>query len=153
MKYGLLKASMVPEINGNVQQAPSKIDNQLKIIRKYELPYILPKHTESSSIGILIGNDYYNDIMLTERLKIQEGLYIIKSKFGWMINGLTKLKQGKKSKNVMLIMTHSTNKILPDIHQFTSLEPSLQLAPDIGNFGSLKQLVSFLLRKLRMMME
>ena len=81
-----IKASVVPEISGNVQRAPIKIDNQFKITRKYELADTLPKHTESSSIGILIGNDYYND-MSTERIKIHEGLYIIKSKFGWMING------------------------------------------------------------------
>ena len=61
---------MVPEIWGNVQRAPIKIDNQFEIARKYELADTLPKHTKSSSTGILIGKDYYNDIM-----------YIIKSKF------------------------------------------------------------------------
>ena len=82
-----IKASVIPEISGNVQRAPIKIDNQFKITIKYELADTLPKHTESSSIRILIGNDYYNDIMSTERIKMYEGLYIIKSKFGWMING------------------------------------------------------------------
>ena len=38
-----IKASAVPEISGNVQQAPIKIDNQFKIIRKYELADTLPK--------------------------------------------------------------------------------------------------------------
>ena len=65
-----IKASVVPEIWGNVQRAPIKIDNQFEIVRKYELADTLPKHTKSSSTGILIGKDYYNDIM-----------YIIKSKF------------------------------------------------------------------------
>ena len=82
-----IKASVVSEIGGNVQRAPIKIDNQFKITRKYKLADTLPKHNESSSIGILIGNDYYSDIMSTERIKIHEVLYIIKSKFGWMING------------------------------------------------------------------
>ena len=65
---------MVREISGNVQQAPIETDNQFKIIRKYKLTDTLPKHTESSSTGILIGNDYYNDIMWTDRIKIHEGL-------------------------------------------------------------------------------
>ena len=77
-----IKVTVVPEISGNVQRAPIKIDNQFKITRKYELTDTLPKHTESFSIGILIGNDYDNDIMSTERIKMHEGLYIIKSKFG-----------------------------------------------------------------------
>ena len=105
-----IKASVVPEISGNVQRAPIKIENQFKIINKYELTDILPNHTESSAIGILIGKDYYNDIISTERMKIQEGLYIIKSKFGWMINGRTKAKEGNKNEKAMLIMTQSTSK-------------------------------------------
>ena len=133
-----IKASVVPKISGNVQRAPIKIDNQLKINRKCELADTLPKHTESSSIGILIGNDYYNDIMSTERIKIHEGLYIIKSKFGWMINGRPKTKEGSKDENVMLIMTNSTNNIHPEIHQFTPVEPSLKPASDIDEFWKLK---------------
>ena len=96
------------------------------------------QNTESSSIGILIGNDCYNDIMSTERIKIYEGLYVIRSKFGWMINGQTKTKEGSKDKNLMLIMTHSTNNILPEIHQFTPVEPSLQPEPNIDEFWKLE---------------
>ena len=96
-----IKASMVPEISGNVQREPIKIENQFEIVRKYKLADTLPKHTESSSIWILTGNAYYNDIMSTERMKIQEGLHIIKSKFSWMISGRTKTKQGNKNKNTM----------------------------------------------------
>ena len=94
------KASVVPEISGNVQQAPTKINNQFKIISKYELADTLPKHTELSSIGILIGNEYYNDIMSIERVKIHERLYIIESKFVWMINRRTKLKEAKRKRDV-----------------------------------------------------
>ena len=96
-----IKTSVVPEISGNVQREPVKIENQFKIVRKYELADILPEHTESSSIRILIGNDYYNHIMSTERMKTQEGLHIIKSKFSWMISGRTKTKEGNKNENTM----------------------------------------------------
>ena len=96
-----IKTSVVPEISGNVQREPVKIENQFKIVRKYELADILPEHTESSSIWILIGNDYYNHIMSTERMKTQEGLHIIKSKFSWMISGRTKTKEGNKNENTM----------------------------------------------------
>ena len=96
-----IKTSVVPEISGNVQREPVKIENQFKIVRKYELADILPEHTESSSIWILIGNDYYNHIMSAERMKTQEGLHIIKSKFSWMISGRTKTKEGNKNENTM----------------------------------------------------
>ena len=96
-----IKTSVVPEISGNVQREPIKIENQFKIVRKYELADILPEHTESSSIWILTGNDYYNHIMSTERMKTQEGLHIIKSKFSWMISGRTKTKEGNKNENTI----------------------------------------------------
>ena len=38
----------------------------------------------------------------------------------------------------MLIMTHSMSNILPEIHQFTPIESSLQPAPDIDNFWNLE---------------
>ena len=133
-----IKASLVQEISGNVQQASIETDNQFKIIRKYKLADTLPKHTESSSTEILIGNDYYNEIMSTERIKVHEGSYIIKSIFGWLINGWTKTTEGSKDENVMLIMTHSMNNILPEIYQFTPVEPSLKPASDIDEFLKLE---------------
>ena len=57
--------------------------------------------------AISIGNDYYSNIMSTERMKIQEGLYIIKPKFHWMINEQTKVKEKGNRENIMLIMIHS----------------------------------------------
>ena len=38
----------------------------------------------------------------------------------------------------MLIMTNSTNNILPEIHQFTTVEPSLKAASDIDEFWKLE---------------
>ena len=55
-----------------------------------------------------------------------------------MINGRTKTKEESKDENVMLIMTHSTNNILPEIHQFTPVEPSLKPAADIDGFRKLE---------------
>ena len=63
-------------------------------------------HAQSSSVGMLFGNNYYNDLMSTEKIKIHEGLHITKSKFGWMVNGWTKTKEVSKDENRMLNMTH-----------------------------------------------
>ena len=55
-----------------------------------------------------------------------------------MINRRSKTKERSKDKNVMLIMTNSTNSILPEIHQFTPVEPSLKPTPDIDEFLKLE---------------
>ena len=76
--------------------------------------------------------------MATERIKMHERLYNINSKFGWIINRRKKTKEGSEDENVMLIITHSMNNILPEIHQFTPVEPSLKPAPDIDEFWMLE---------------
>ena len=104
----LIKASVVLKISGEIQ-------------RKYKLADTLPKTMESSTLGLLIGNDYYNDIMSSEKVKIEEGLYIIKSKFGWVISGrTTNQRNGRHQENIMFIMTHSSSGILYTMHSLTS---------------------------------
>ncbi|XP_069357578.1 uncharacterized protein [Maniola hyperantus] len=46
----------------------------------------------SSRIDILIGNDYYHNVMKTGKLKIRENLYLVNSKLGWILSGETNLK-------------------------------------------------------------
>ena len=55
-----------------------------------------------------------------------------------MINGQTKTKEGSKYENMMLIMTHSTNNIFPEMHQFTPAGPSLKPALYIDEFWKLE---------------
>ena len=78
--------------------------------------------------------------MSTERMKIQEGLYIIKSKFSLMMNGQTKATEGNKNENAMVIMAHYTSNILPEIHQFTTVELSLQPIPGIDELWKLERI-------------
>ena len=78
----LVKVSVVPQISGNIQRTPIGLNDQLMIQKKYKLADTLLKTMESSTIGLLIGSDYYNELMSSEEVKIQEGLYVLKSKFG-----------------------------------------------------------------------
>ena len=47
----------------------------------------IPTETESSEIELLIGNDYYLDIILSQKIEIQPGLYLLASKLGWIWTG------------------------------------------------------------------
>ena len=105
------------------------------IQRKYEQADTLPETMESSTLGLLIGNDYYNDVMSSEKVKIEEGLYIIKSKFGWVISGrTTNQRNERQQENIMFIMTHSSSDILPTMHSLTSVETTLHAPPAIDEF-------------------
>lgn len=55
--------------------------------REFKLSDTLTKTLQTSFLGLLIGNDYYQDIVQPERRKLEEGRYIINSKFGWILSG------------------------------------------------------------------
>ena len=59
----LIKASVVPKVSGEIQGKPIQLLNQFMIERNYKLADTLPKTMESSTLGLLVGNDYYNEIM------------------------------------------------------------------------------------------
>ena len=44
----------------------------------------------------MIGYDYYNDLILDERKKIQDNLYIINSKLGWIISEVSLTNSNQK---------------------------------------------------------
>ena len=47
----------------------------------------LPSQSKKLAIDVLIGNDYYDDVMKSEKIKLDDGLYLINSSLGWMFSG------------------------------------------------------------------
>ena len=82
-----IKASVVPQITGLVERTPLNVKDANEIQRRYHLADTLPTCLETSPLGILIGNNYYNDIMMNEKEKIHDGLYLLNSRFGWILSG------------------------------------------------------------------
>ena len=41
---------------------------------------------EDARVDILVGNDYYLDIISSEKIQLQEGLYLLGSKLGWIMS-------------------------------------------------------------------
>ena len=77
---------MVPQIAGSIQRRPVS----LKSLKNWEYLWTevslvdnLPSERETSSVELLIGNDYYLDIILSQRIEIQSGLYMLGSKLGF----------------------------------------------------------------------
>ena len=76
--------------------------------------------------------------MSSERVEVQEGLYFIKSKFGWIISGKTKTNGRIHHKNTMFVMTHSSTQLLPKLQHFSNTEDSMLTSPNIDNFWKLE---------------
>ena len=78
---------------GDMQRLPFHLRYRFIIQKIVQLVDTLPQQTEFSTIDVLIGSDYYNEVMSSVKVEVQEGLYFIKSKLGWIISGNTKKKE------------------------------------------------------------
>ena len=128
----IVKANVVPKISENIQRMSIQLNNRFLIQRRFKLADTLPQRTESSTIRILIGGDYYNEVMSTEGCKTNEGLYLIQSKFGWIISGKTGINGAVSQENTMFVMTHIFSQTLPELKQYYQT---------LTNFENMKLLV------------
>ena len=72
--------------------------------------------------------------MSSEKVEVQEGLYLIKPKFGWIISGKTKTNERIHHENTMFVMTHSSTQILPELQHFSNTGDSMLTPPNIDDF-------------------
>jgi len=69
-----------------------KIENKRRfddLTKQLELADKILEKDESKSIDLLIGNDYYSDIVIghTMEVHVQKGLYLLSIKLGWILTG------------------------------------------------------------------
>ncbi|CAG2192995.1 unnamed protein product [Mytilus edulis] len=73
----LIDANVVPKITGSILRRPLQMDvceNVKYLCNNLQLADTLPSSLESSTIEILIGNDYYLDIILPQKIKVPFGV-------------------------------------------------------------------------------
>ena len=79
-------------IVGSIQRRPVDLKSYRHwnyLWGEFPLADDLPKETESSSVELRIGNDYYLDIILPQKIEKQADLYMLGSKLGWILSGRT----------------------------------------------------------------
>ena len=140
-KYGNtidIRANVVPKISGNIQRVPIPLKDRFSLHKKFKLADTLPQQVESFTLGILIGSDYYNEIVKSEKVEIQKGLYIINSKFGWIMTGRTKLAEGTGKESSLFVMTHSNSRILPESQYFSKIDDTMPSQPNVEDLWKLE---------------
>ena len=107
-----ITANIVPSITGNIQRGPitmSSVQDREHLASRYALADTLPCETESASIEMLIGSDYYLDLILPQKIEIQPGLYLLASKLGWLLSGRTaKHTDYEQQESSMIVLTYGT---------------------------------------------
>ncbi|VDI20783.1 Hypothetical predicted protein [Mytilus galloprovincialis] len=119
----LIDANVVPKITGSILRTLLHMDvceNVKYLCNNLQLADTLPSSLESSTIEILIGNDYYLDIILPKKIEIQQGLYLLGSKLGWILTGRSQLSDEERENKMTMTVNNDEN-------TFTNFVTSLKM--------------------------
>ena len=97
-----IQANVVPEVTGKIERHPILDETIKKKLISFELADEIPKSIQMSKIELLIGNDYYTDIVSMKRLEVTDTLHLLGSKLGWVLTGRTKLNDSI-NKDIMML--------------------------------------------------
>ena len=135
-----INANVVPNIIRSIQRRPinlKSLENWDFLWKESALADTLPNEEESSTIELLIGNDYYLDLILPRKIEIQRGLYMLGSKLGWILAGRTSDSFNETTEPSLLILTYGSE-IRKETNLFTEAEKSLPLKPNLEDFWKLE---------------
>jgi len=141
----LIKASVVPYITGKVSRVPLNSDD-LTFLKdegwESKLADSLPIDPEHVSIEILIGNDYYFDLLLPRKMELGDGLYLFQSKLGWILGGRYLAATDLDSVPSLLVGTIgiAPTGIKPSTHMFSSVDSSFVDKPNLDIFWNLESI-------------
>lgn len=135
-------ANVVPQIAESIQRRPvnlKTLDNWDYLWNEFSLADDLPSERETSSVELLIGNDYYLDIILPQKMEVQPGLYMLGSKLGWILSGRTSELVESTTEPSMLILTHGKG-IDNETTFMTCMDKSLPTKPNVEDFWRLESI-------------
>ena len=136
-----ISASIVPSICGSILRRPVKcksLQNWEHLWNEENLADSFPTEKETTTIELLIGNDYYLDFILPQKIEVQLGLYMLASKLGWILTGRTSEQAEETSEPNMLILSYNSNTQKEANH--LSPEMSFQTKPNLEEFWRLESI-------------
>ncbi|XP_060575739.1 uncharacterized protein LOC132733143 [Ruditapes philippinarum] len=138
-KFMPLVVNIVPVISGNIQRRKMDLtssSNLNHLIQSLDLADTISTKNEMTSIEMLIGNDYYLDIILSQKMEVQPGLYLLGSKLGWILSGRTPDSENGKDTSSMLVITHG--KDMTESGVFQSVDSSISTKLDLQDFWNIE---------------
>jgi hypothetical protein len=133
-------ANVVPKITGTVYRMPINEEisqNWDYLWKDIPLADSLPREVEASTIELLIGNDYYLDLLLPQKIEVTPGLYLLGSRLGWILTGRMKGDFEQQTEPTMLILTHGSS-LKPESALLTFPDYSLPFKENLEHFRNLE---------------
>jgi hypothetical protein len=138
-----ISANVVPTISGAIQRNP--VNNLLRgkiehLLNSVSMADTIPNEREITTVEILIGNDYYLDIVMPQRIEVHPGLYLLSSKLGWILTGRMNENSSDKYEfqmnSSMLILSYEAN----NQNTLTSIDNIMQRKPDLSDFWNIESI-------------
>lgn len=89
-------------ISSEISSPPKDFDNWI-----YQR--LLANDGSSAEIDVLIGNDYYYNVMKEDKIQINEILFLVNSEFGWIVSG--KLDLSPTDRHTLSVVTYFKTRI------------------------------------------
>ena len=138
-----IDANVIPSITGAIQRwrmDSSCLKNWEYLWKHNALADTLPIEKESSTVDLLIGNDYYLGIVLPQEVEVKPGLYMLDSKLGWILAGRTSKLVKRKEEPSLLVITYDTE-IERETNLFSSTDKCSPVTPNLRISGGWRQSV------------
>ena len=135
-----ITANLIPSITGSKKRRPNNtscLQNWEYLWKDKALADTLPTELETSAIDLLIGKDYYLDLILPQRVEIQPGLYMLGPKLGWILAGRTFDSVQKTEEQSFLVITYGTE-VGRKTNDFTRVDEALPTKPNLEDFWRLE---------------
>ena len=95
-----MKVTVVPHITGKINRVPMKAKDIEFLHKEFShglLADTVPCHPESTAIDMLVGSDYYFDLLEPCKMDLGGGLYLFNSKLGWILGDELKMVPVRKT--------------------------------------------------------
>ena len=88
---------------------------------------------------MLIGNDYYFELLQPRKIDLGEGLFLFYSKLGWILSGQVHNNTEESSETNLLVNTIGSVPvgIKVNSHMLTNIDLSLESKPNLDCFWNL----------------
>ena len=93
---------------------------------------------ERYRIDLLVGNDYYADIVSMKGITICDGLYLLGSKFGWILSGRAQIEDPDVTENSMMMLTSTSSQLATQYLDFNKEDAEMIKKPNLEDFWKLE---------------
>jgi len=135
-----MSATVVPVISAELNRQPEKCLQNKEMTQLLQTVYLadtIPIKNEKSPVEMLIGNDYYLDLISATKIELQPGLYLLHTQLGWILSGRTnETPQCARASNTIAITTECVPQTAYNTQGWESCLDSKQNANTCGSNAS-----------------